>query len=71
MIDTVDVTCPVCTHRFEVESDIDSIVDVESAAEQLLEKYQCRHPSVGDVQKLKERIAEVLVSEFGISEGRI
>ncbi len=72
MLDVVDVTCPVCTHRFEVESDIfDSIGDVESAAEQLLERYQGGHPSVGDVQKLKERITQVLVSEFGIGEGRI
>lgn len=72
MLDVVDVTCPVCTHRFEVESDIfDSIGDVESAAEQLLERYQGGHPSAGDVQKLKERITEVLVSKFGIGEGRI
>ena len=27
--------------------------------------------SISDVQKLKEKITEVLVSEFGISEGRI
>ena len=72
MLDEVSVTCPFCDQDFDVSSEIfDSIGDVESAAEQLLEKYQCRHPSFGDVQKLKERITEVLVSEFGISEGRI
>lgn len=72
MVDMTEVTCPFCGQDFDVSSEIfDSIGDVESSAEQLLEKYQCRHPSVGDVQKLKERITEVLVSEFGISEGRI
>ena len=72
MLDEVAVTCPFCDQDFDVSSEIfDSIGDVESAAEHLLEKYQCRNPSVGDVQKLKERIIEVLVSEFGISEGRI
>ena len=72
MLDEVAVTCPFCDRDFDVSSEIfDSIGDVESAAEQLLEKYQCRHPSVGDVLKPKERISEVLVSEFGISEGRI
>lgn len=72
MVDMTSVTCPFCDQDFDVSSEIfDSIGDVESYAEQLLEKYQCRHPSVGDVQKLKERIIEVLVSEFGISEGRI
>lgn len=72
MIDEVAVTCPFCDQDFDVSSEIfDSIGDVENAAEQLLEKYQGWHPSVGDVQKLKERITQVLVSEFGISEGRI
>lgn len=72
MLDEVAVTCPFCDQDFDVSSEIfDSIGDVESAAEQLLERYQGGHPSFGDVQKLKERITEVLVSEFGISEGRI
>lgn len=72
MVDMTAVTCPFCNQDFDVSSEIfDSIGDVESAAEQLLERYQGGHPSVGDVQKLKERITEVLVSEFGISEGRI
>ena len=72
MLDRTEVLCPFCNQHFDVSSDIfDSIGDVESAAEQLLERYQGGHPSVGDVQKLKERITEVLVSEFGISEGRI
>ena len=72
MLDEVVVTCPFCDQEFDVSSEIfDSIGDVESAAEHLLERYQSGHPSFGDVQKLKERITEVLVSEFGISEGRI
>lgn len=72
MTDEIAVTCPFCDRDFDVSSEIfDRIGDVESAAEQLLERYQNGHPSVGDVLKLKERIIEVLVSEFGISEGRI
>lgn len=72
MLDEVKVTCPFCDQDFDVSSEIfDSIGDVESAAEQLLERYQGGHPSFGDVQKMKEKITEVLVSEFGISEGRI
>ena len=72
MIDRTSVTCPFCDQDFDVSSEIfDSIGDVESAAEQLLERYQGGHPSAGDVQKLKERITQVLVSEFGIGEGRI
>lgn len=72
MVDMTSVTCPFCDQDFDVSLEIfDRIWDVESAAEQLLEKYQCRHPSAGDVQNLKERIIEVLVSEFGISEGKV
>lgn len=72
MLDEVAVTCPFCDQDFDVSLEIfDRIGDVEIAAEHLLERYQGGHPSVGDVQKLKERITEVLVSEFGISEGRI
>jgi hypothetical protein len=72
MCDSVAVTCPFCEQDFYVFSEIfDSIRDVESAAEQLLERYRGGHPSAGDVQKLKERITQVLVSEFGIGEGRI
>ena len=72
MLDIADVTCPFCDKDFEVYSDIfDSIGKVENAAERLLERYQCRNPSAGDVQKLKEIITEALVSEFGIGKGRI
>lgn len=41
MRDSAVVTCPNCDHDF------DNITDVESAAEQLLEKYQGGHPSTG------------------------
>ena len=61
MIDSAVVTCPNCDFDF----------DVESAAENLLEKYQGGHPSLGDVQRLKDRLTEILVSEFNVSMGVI
>lgn len=72
MIEMTAVTCPFCDQDFDVSSEIfDSIGDVESAAEQLLEKYQGGHPSTGDVQRLKDRLTEILVSEFNVSIGAI
>ena len=41
----------------------------ENAATQLLEEYTGHKPSAGEVGRLKERISEILVSEFGISAG--
>ena len=40
-----------------------------NAATQLLENYMGENPSAGEVDRLKERISEILVSEFGISTG--
>lgn len=72
MIEMTAVTCPFCDQDFDVSSEIfDSIGDVESAAEQLLEKYRGGHPSTGDVQRLKDRLTEILVSEFNVSIGAI
>lgn len=72
MIDSAVVTCPNCEFDFDVTSDIFSdIFNVESAAEHLLEKYQGGHPSTGDVQRLKDRLTEILVSEFNVSIGAI
>lgn len=72
MRDSAWVTCPNCDHEFDVYLDIfDDITDVESAAEQLLEKYQGGHPSTGDVQRLKDRLTEILVGEFNVSIGAI
>lgn len=72
MIDRAAVTCPFCDQDFDISSEIfEDIEDVESAAEQLLEKYQGGHPSTGDVQRLKDRLTEILVSEFNVSIGAI
>ena len=72
MIEMTAVTCPFCDQDFDVSSEIfDSSWDVESAAEQLLEEYQGGHPSAGDVQRLKDRLTEILVSEFNVSIGVI
>lgn len=65
------VTCPECSCEFEPDASKGKSLDVEGAAEGLLTNYLGFHPSVGDVQKLKERITKVLVSDFGISEGKI
>lgn len=71
-MDDTEVTCPECGCEFYlVESSVRKFLDVEDAAERLLINYSGCHPSAGDVQKLKERITEVLVSEFGISAGKI
>lgn len=72
MRDRAWVTCPNCDYKFDVYPDIfDDISDVESAAEQLLERYQGGHPSTGDVQRLKDKLTEILVSEFNVSIGAI
>lgn len=72
MLDRAVVTCPNCEFDFDVTSDIFSdIFNVEIAAERLLEKYQGGHPSLGDVQRLKDRLTEILVSEFNVSMGVI
>lgn len=72
MLDRAVVTCPNCEFDFDVNSDIFSdIFNVESASERLLEKYQGGHPSLGDVQRLKDRLTEILVSEFNVSIGVI
>lgn len=72
MLDIAVVTCPNCEFDFDVNSDIFSdIFNVESVAERLLEKYQGGHPSLGDVQRLKDRLTEILVSEFNVSMGVI
>lgn len=60
----------------ELEAENDELRDVnletpENAATQLLERYTGENPSAGEVLRLKERISEILVSEFGISAGKI
>ena len=70
-MDDTEVTCPRCGCEFWADDGVEKSFDVEDAAERLLENYQGGHPSTGDVQKLKERITEILVSEFGVSEGKI
>lgn len=58
----------------ELEAENDELHDTnlatpENAATQLLENYTSGKPSAGEVGRLKERISEILVSEFGISAG--
>lgn len=44
-------------------------VDPEDAATMLLEHYLSDKPGAGDVDALKRRITDILVSEFGVSRG--
>lgn len=47
-------------------------INSEVAAELLLNRYQKPgHPSAGDVLRLKERIEEILVNEFGVSRSNL
>ena len=70
-MDDTEVTCPKCGCEFWLDDGVEKSFDVEDAAEKLLENYQGGHPSTGDVQRLKDKLTEILVSEFGISEGKI
>lgn len=44
-------------------------MDPEDAATMLLEHYLSNKPGAGDVDALKRRITDILVSEFGVSRG--
>ena len=63
-----EIECPACGHVFYPGCDT-APLDAEDAAERLLENYTGHEPSAGEVGRLKERISEILVSEFGISTG--
>ena len=63
-----EIECPACGHVFYLDCDT-APLDAEDAAERLLENYTGHKPSAGEVGRLKERISEILVSEFGISTG--
>lgn len=70
-MDDTEVTCPECGCEFYLDDSERKFLDVEDAAEGLLTNYSGCHPSAGEVLRLKKRITEVLVSEFGISAGKI
>lgn len=65
-----EITCPACGHTFYPDYET-APLDAEDAAERLLENYTGHKPSAGEVGRLKERISEILVSEFGISAGTV
>lgn len=69
-----EVECPECGHRFytdlEAEVEEDERLDVEDAAERLLKYYTGHEPGAGDVETLKTKIKDALVS-LGVSEGTI
>ena len=65
------VTCPECNYEFDVyEDELGWDTDsVKEAAHKLLLKYQGGFsPSAGDVDRLKDRLIEILTTEFGISK---
>lgn len=68
-----EVECPECGHRFytDLEAEVDEEpVDIDTAAERLLQYYTGHQPSAGDVDTLKNKIKDALVS-LGVSEGAI
>lgn len=68
------VTCPECDYEFDVYEDELGwdAADVKEAAHKLLQKYQGGFsPSAGDVDRLRDRLIEILTTEFGIPRGSI
>lgn len=68
------VTCPECDYEFDVYADELGwdTADVKEAAHNLLRKYQGGFsPSAGDVDRLRDRLIEILTTEFGIPRGSI
>ena len=68
------VICPECDCEFDVYEDELGwdAEDVNEAAHNLLQKYQGGFsPSAGDVDRLKDRLIEILTTEFGIPRGSI
>lgn len=68
-----EVKCPECGHSFytDLEAEVDEEpVDIDTAAERLLIYYTGHQPNAGDVDTLKNKIKDALVS-LGVSEGVI
>jgi len=58
------VICENCGEETYVEEDL---LDVNEAADKLLQRYTGERPSVLAVETLAEKIKEILVTEFRIS----
>lgn len=67
-----EITCPECGCEFYPEDFLDwkKALSTKEAATALLNRYT-DSPSAGEVARLEERISEILVSEFGVSSGKI
>lgn len=65
-----EIECPECGFTFYMDCSGGEFLRVEDAAERLLREYTGEHPNTGDVMRLEARIRDILISEFGISEGR-
>lgn len=62
------ITCPNCEEEIIVD---ESSLTIEDAANNLLTRYCGEKPSVGDVARLSDRLRELLVTEFGVSQARV
>lgn len=62
------ITCPNCEEEIVVD---ESTLTIEDAANNLLRRYHGGSPSAGDVARLSDRLRELLVTEFGVSQGRV
>ena len=58
------VICENCGEEIYVEEDL---LDVNEAADKLLQRYTGERPSVLAVETLAEKIKEILVTEFSLS----
>lgn len=67
-----EITCPECGCEFYPEDFLDwkKSLSAKEAATAILNRYT-GSPSAGEVARLEERISEILVSEFGVSSGKI
>lgn len=62
------ITCPNCEEEIVVD---ESTLTIEDAANNLLRRYCGGSPSAGDVARLSDRLRELLVTEFGVSQARV
>lgn len=58
------VICKNCGEEIYVEEDL---LDVDEAADKLLQRYTGERPSILAVETLTEKIKEILVTEFRLS----
>lgn len=69
MIVTKTEWCPEC--ECDVDVDIEVIIDIPTAAHELISYYKGEDVSMGDAMKLENAIRKCLVEEIGISSSKV